>query len=137
MQTFFPEHYAIRLAAEQNYEGFFAKEMSFRRLMHYPPSAALANVIAQHPQLEQAARIAKQVGDYFESLEGDSRTLKVLGPSPAPLARIQGRYRIQFLLKATSRARLNQILRLLVDYCEEQKIAPQNVMIDMDPVSVM
>jgi primosomal protein N' (replication factor Y) (superfamily II helicase) len=137
VQTFFPEHYAIRLAAEQNYEGFFAKEMSFRRLMHYPPSAALANVIAQHPQLEQAARIAKQVGDYFENLKGDSRTLKVLGPSPAPLARIQGRYRIQFLLKATSRARLNQILRLLVDYCEEQKIPPQNVMIDMDPVSVM
>src|SRR5439155_1668360 len=49
VQTFFPEHYAIRLAAEQNYEGFFSKEMSFRRLMHYPPSTALANVIAQHP----------------------------------------------------------------------------------------
>jgi len=137
VQTFFPEHYAIRLAAEQNYEGFFAKEMSFRRLMHYPPSAALANVIAQHTKLEQAARIAKQIGDYFEGLGSDSRSLKILGPSPAPLARVQGRYRIQFLLKATSRAPLNGVLRRLVDYCEEQRITPQSVMIDMDPVSVM
>ena len=137
VQTFFPEHYAVRLASEQNYEGFFAKEMSFRRLMHYPPSAALANVIAQHKDLEQAARIAKQIGDYFESVESDSPNLKILGPTPAPLARIQGRYRIQFLIKANSRTRLNEILRRLVDYCEEQKISPQHVMIDMDPVSVM
>ena len=43
-------------------------------------------------------------------------------------------YRLE---KANSRTRLNEILRRLVDYCEEQKISPQHVMIDMDPVSVM
>src|ERR1043166_990791 len=104
--------------------------MSFRRLMHYPPSASLANVIAQHSRLEEAAHVAKQIGDYFETLEGMAHQLRVLGPSPAPLARIQGRYRIQFLLKAQSRARLNGILRRMMDYCEERKIPPQSVMID-------
>src|SRR5205823_2104425 len=98
VQTFYPEHYAIRLAAEQNYEGFFSKEMSFRRLMHYPPSTALANVIAQHPKLERAAEVATGIGKFLESLDAPAQRIKVLGPTTAPLATSEGRYRIQFLL---------------------------------------
>lgn len=137
VQTFYPEHYAIRLAAEQNYAGFFSKEMSFRRLMHYPPVTALANVIAEDIKLEQAARVAKQIGDFLTGVESRSQGIKVLGPSPAPLARIEGRYRIQFLLKSVSRSRLNAVLRQLADHCEEQGIPARALMIDMDPVSVM
>ena len=59
VQTFFPDHYAIRFAADQNYDGFFSKEMGFRRMMHYPPITALANVVAQHERLERAAQVAK------------------------------------------------------------------------------
>jgi primosomal protein N' (replication factor Y) (superfamily II helicase) len=137
VQTFFPEHYAIRLAAEQNYEGFFAKEMSFRRLMHYPPTTALANVIAQHAQLERAALYAKQIGHFLETSQIARREVKTLGPSPAPLARIEGRYRIQFLLRSHSRGKLNAVLHGLVDECARQGIPPESVMIDMDPASVM
>ncbi|MGH9651651.1 MAG: replication restart helicase PriA, partial [Terriglobales bacterium] len=137
VQTFYPEHYAIRLAADQNYEGFFSKELRFRRVMHYPPCAALANVIAQGTKLDQAAKVAGKIGQFFARVERTSKGLKVLGPSAAPLARIEGRFRIQFLLKAGSRASLNDILRRLADHCEDQGIPPQAVMIDMDPVSVM
>ena len=69
VQTFFPEHYAIRMAAEQNYEAFFHKEMRFRRMMHYPPLTALANVIAQGSKLEQAAVVAKHMGRFLIPLE--------------------------------------------------------------------
>jgi primosomal protein N' (replication factor Y) len=137
VQTFYPEHYAIRLAAEQNYAGFFSKEMSFRRLMHYPPVTALANVIAEDTKLERAAQVASQIGSFLTGIEGRSPGIKVLGPSPAPLARLEGRYRIQFILKSASRARLNTALRQLADHCEAQGIPPRAVMIDMDPVSVM
>ncbi len=171
VQTFFPEHYAIRLAAEQNYEGFFSKEMRFRRMMHYPPAAALANIIAQDKELEEAARVATRIGEYFASLglldDGGARDaadnarpvdfpspssapasadgraggwaqgMRVLGPTPAPLARIEGRYRIQFLIKSQSRAKLNQVLRGLIDHCDQLGINPRSVMIDVDPVSVM
>lgn len=137
VQTFYPEHYAIRLAAEQNYQGFFSKEMGFRRVMRYPPIITLANVIAQDAKLEQAARVAKLIGDFLAPLEAQFPGLKILGPSPAPLARVEGRYRIQFLLKSASRVRLNNILRQLVDHCAEQDISPRSVVIDMDPVSVM
>ncbi len=137
VQTFYPDHYAIRLAAEQNYAGFFSKEIGFRRMMHYPPITALANVVAQDTKLERAAQVAKQIGDFFTAVEKRYTGLKILGPAPAPLARVEGRFRIQFLLKSGSRSRLHELLRQLVDYCEQQGILPRSVMIDMDPMSVM
>jgi primosomal protein N' (replication factor Y) len=137
VQTFYPEHYAIRLAAEQNYEAFFLKEMRFRRMMHYPPVTALANVIARGAKLEQAAQVAKQVGDFLIPLERQAEGLKILGPTPAPLAKVEGSFRIQFLIKCTSRARLNSVLRRLADHCEQQGIHPRSVMIDMDPTNIM
>jgi len=136
VQTFYPDHYAIRLAAEQNYEGFFEKEMRFRRMMHYPPVTALANVIAQGSKLEQAARVAKHAGDFLTPLE-KTEGLKILGPTPAPLAKLEGRFRIQFLIKCTSRARLSAILQRLADYIDQQGIPQRALMIDMDPMNVM
>ena len=137
VQTFFPDHYAIRLAAEQNYEAFFHKEMRFRRMMHYPPVTALANVIAQGSKLEQAAQVAKHVGDFLLPLEKNTEGLKILGPTPAPLAKLEGRFRIQFLMKCTSRARLSSILQRLADYTDQQGVHPRSLMIDMDPANIM
>ncbi len=137
VQTFYPEHYAIRFAAEQDYGKFFNKEMHFRRMMHYPPAAALANVEVQDRKLDQAARFAAEVGKFFESSGQLTRAVRILGPSPAPLARIEGLYRIQFLLKASSRSRLNALLRSLAEEYDRWGFPPHSVMIDMDPVSLM
>jgi primosomal protein N' (replication factor Y) len=136
VQTFYPEHYAILLAAEQNYEGFYSKEMRFRRLMHYPPYGALANVIAQGTELQVAAKVAKQIGGFLSAIQA-AYGLKLLGPASAPLARLERRYRIQFLVKAKSRARLNEALRRLADECEQRGIPSQAVMTDMDPVNIL
>jgi len=137
VQTFFPDHYAIRLAADQNYEGFFSKEMGFRRMMHYPPVTALANVVARHEKLERAAQVAKEIGEFFTKVEGQFPAIKILGPGPAPLAKVEQRYRIQFLLKSASRATLHALLKQLADHCAQSGIQPREVMIDVDPVSIM
>jgi primosomal protein N' (replication factor Y) len=137
VQTFFPDHYAIRLAADQNYDGFFTKEMGFRRMMHYPPITALANVVAQHEKLERAAQVAKEMGEFFTKVEGQFPGIKILGPGPAPLAKVERRYRIQFLLKSVSRARLHALLKQLADHCERSGVQTRDVMIDVDPVSIM
>ncbi len=137
VQTFYPEHYAIRFAAEQDYAKFSAKELHFRRMMHYPPAAALANVVVQDKQLDHATRTAAEVGKFFESLGDLTRGVRILGPGPAPLARIEGLYRIQFLLKAASRAKLNTLLRRLAEEGDQWGVPPHSLMIDMDPVSLM
>jgi primosomal protein N' (replication factor Y) len=137
VQTFFPDHYAIRLAADQNYAGFFSKEISFRRMMHYPPITALANVVAQDEKLERAAQVAKEMGEFFTQVEGQFPGIKVLGPGPAPLAKVERRYRIQFLLKSVSRAPLHALLKQLADHCDRAGIQPRELMIDVDPVNIM
>ena len=137
VQTFYPEHYAIRLAADQNYSGFFSKEMGFRRMMHYPPITALANIVAQHEKLERAAQVAKEIGEFFTKVEGQFPDIKILGPGPAPLAKVERRYRIQFLLKSNSRANLHALLKQLVHHCAQSAVQPREVMIDVDPVNIM
>ena len=139
VQTFYPEHYAIRLAAEQNYEGFFAKEMHFRRMMRHPPAVALARVVVQHAKLDRAAAVAKRIDTYLKrnATTAEPAGFRVLGPGPAPLARLQGRHRIQFLIKAASRASLSRLLASVADHCQAERIPPSSVLIDMDPVSLM
>ena len=137
VQTFYPQHYAIRFAAEQDYGKFFNKELHFRKAMHYPPAAALADVVVEDKKLEHAARMAAEVGKFFESLGELRKGIRILGPGPAPLARIEGYYRIQFLLKALSRARLNAILRRLAEESEDWGVPSHALTIDMDPTNLM
>lgn len=136
VQTFYPEHYAILFAANQDYPGFFAKEIRFRELMHYPPATALANVVAQDAKLERAVDIAGIMAKFLES-HPHARYLKILGPQPAPVAKIKGHYRMQILLKSDSRARLNGVLRGLTDFCSQRRIASRSVMLDIDPLNIM
>ena len=137
VQTFYPEHYAVRLAAEQNYPAFFVKEIRFRRTMHYPPITAIANIVAQDADLVRAANVARKVQEFFETVERPTPELRILGPAPAPLARLQGKYRLQFLLRSKSRARLHAVVERMADYCYRQGVPPRALMIDIDPASLM
>lgn len=136
VQTFYPSHYAIRFAADQDFAGFFSKEIHFRRMMHYPPVTALANVVAQHEDLDRAASTARLLAETLNRV-ADPRHILIMGPNPAPLARINGRYRIQILLKASSRAYLNQALKQTTEECVRRRVPPRSVVIDVDPASIM
>ena len=70
IQTINPDHYAVRLAAEQDYEGFYQKEIQFRQLMRYPPFAALANVLVRSPKQEDALRYERRAGPGARSPAG-------------------------------------------------------------------
>lgn len=136
VQTFYPSHYAIRFAADQNFSGFFSKEIHFRRIMHYPPAAALANIVAQHENLDRAVGVARLLAGTLNRI-ADPRHILMMGPNPAPLARINGRYRIQILLKAGSRAYLNQALGQMTEECARRRVPPRSFIIDVDPASIM
>jgi hypothetical protein len=59
LQSHLPEHYALRLACAQDYDGFFAREMEFRRTMGYPPAAALLNIVVRSRDAERGATEVK------------------------------------------------------------------------------
>ncbi len=134
IQTINPEHYAVRCAAAQDYEAFYAKEIEFRRLMYYPPFGALASVLVRGTREEEALQRSAELGRLLlPAPEG----IKVLGPAAAAMARLKNEYRFQMLLKAASRKRLNEILCELRRFAAAEKWNPAALVIDVDPVTLL
>lgn len=134
VETYYPEHYAIQLAARQDYLSFFEKEVQFRRLLHYPPFTALASILVRDRKIENAIRWSRQLSAFLAPQE--SRGVKVLGPAAAPLARLKREYRFQFLLKAPKRAQLTRAVSELLAFSEEKEIPQKAVLVDVDPLSL-
>jgi primosomal protein N' (replication factor Y) len=134
IQTINPEHYAVRLASEQNYDGFYQKEIQFRKLMRYPPFAALANVLVRSPKQEDAFAMSVELG---RVLDPAPEGVKVLGPAEAPVPKLKSEFRYQLLLKAADRKRLNETLRDLQRFAREQKWPATALVIDVDPLTLM
>jgi primosomal protein N' (replication factor Y) len=135
IQTFYPEHYAIQDAVQQDYVAFFEREMNFRRTMGYPPFTSLANIIVRDTSLEKAIRWSRQISEYFSPRSGKGE--RILGPAAAPLARLKKEYRFQFLLKSPKRSLLTKLLTGALEYCEAHEIPDTAVQVDMDPLSLM
>jgi primosomal protein N' (replication factor Y) len=134
IQTINPDHYAVRLAAAQNYEMFFEKELQFRRAMRYPPYSALANVLVRSREQEDAERMACELGGLLTPApEG----LRVLGPAEAPVPRLKAEYRHQLLIKAAGRKALREALLLLRAHAVEKKWPATALVIDVDPVTLL
>ncbi|HTD97447.1 MAG TPA: primosomal protein N', partial [Edaphobacter sp.] len=135
VQTYHPDHYAIQFAAQHDYPGFVAKEMQYRRWMHYPPYAVLANVVIQSEKLEAATAWSAALGRWFEKARLDK--VRVLGPAAAPIVRLKRIYRYHFVLKAERRQSLGDALRGMLKVAETQGIPRRNLVIDVDAVHLM
>src|SRR5262249_49051965 len=135
IQSYFPDHYTFQLAVTQRFEDFYAREARYRKAMFYPPFTALAGVMVTDRDPARAATLAREVGEFLDSLR--SNAVRVLGPAPAPLERIKRVHRHQLLIKSSSRATLHQMLERLQAYVDEKKIGPTRIIIDVDPVSLL
>ncbi|MGC2636242.1 MAG: primosomal protein N' [Acidobacteriaceae bacterium] len=135
VQTYHPEHYAVQYAAQHDFEAFAERELRFRRAMHYPPYASLANVLLHSPRLEEAAGWASTLGKWCQQtmLKG----VRVLGPASAPIAKIKRTYRFHLVMKAESRSALQRALRGLLAHAEQAGIPRANLVVDVDAVSLM
>jgi primosomal protein N' (replication factor Y) len=135
VESYHADHYAIQHAARQDYPAFFEQEVRFRRLLQYPPFAALANVVVRDRDLDRVLGWTRALAQFFGS--GEARGVKVLGPAPAPLARLKREHRFQFLLKSPRRSALVRILADCLAFSAGQQIPETAVLFDMDPVSLM
>jgi primosomal protein N' (replication factor Y) len=134
IQTLNPEHYAITLATEHDYEAFYRKEIEFRKWLRYPPYAALANVVLRSEKQEEALRFSTELE---RLLKPAPEGVKVLGPAEAPVAKVKAEYRYQVLLKASRRTVLREVLAQLRSYAAERNWPATSLVIDMDPLSLM
>ena len=135
IETYYPEHYAIQHAVDQDYVAFFEREIHFRRMMHYPPFIALANVLVRDRKIENAIRWSRAIAAHFDWLKISE--LKVLGPAAAALSKLRREYRFQILLKTPNRRLLAKVLEGCLSFCERKQIPESAVIVDVDPTSLL
>jgi primosomal protein N' (replication factor Y) len=131
VQTLFPDHYSVRLATEQQYAAFFEKELAYRRAMRYPPMTAMVNVIVRGRTFDEAMSGAAGLASLAAARRGG---FTVLGPAPAPLARLRSEHRAQFFLKGVSRADMRAALRAALASAPD---VARKATVDVDPGTVL
>ncbi|MEP6849242.1 MAG: primosomal protein N', partial [Acidobacteriota bacterium] len=109
IQTYYPEHYAIRHAREQDYTGFYAEEIRYRERLGYPPYFSLASILVHHKDKQRAETMAKTIRTQLDIANTD-RSIRITGPAPASIARLKGEHRLQILIRATNRRKLREML---------------------------
>lgn len=133
VQTLYPNHYSIRHACRQDYEAFFADELRYRRSMKYPPVTALVNVIVRAVDARTALGDAATLAQHLRR-DSEARRYYVLGPAPAPVAKLRGEYRAQIFIKGAQRALMREsVLAALAAQPELRR----RVAIDIDPISIL
>jgi primosomal protein N' (replication factor Y) len=122
IQTYAPDHYAVKAAAALDVDRFADEELVRRRLLGYPPFSVLARLLVADPDRERAeSRAAAAAGAV--AVDG----VEVHGPLPSYVPRRAGRWRFQVVLRAPDdEARLSALERV-----------PAGVAIDVDPESLL
>lgn len=136
IQTFYPEHYALKHAKTQNYDDFYAEEIRFRRNLNYPPFVALAAITIKHANYNFAFDNAQILRESLQKLNAEKNFI-ILGPAPAPLARLKGEHRLQILVKARNRQNLRETLDFAVHNAEENLCDLKIVSVEIDPVNLL
>ncbi len=136
IQTYYPEHYALRHAKEQDYEGFYGEEIKFRERLGYPPFFVLALILIKHRDHAYASKNANLLRRSLDEAN-NSKQARILGPAPASLSRLKNEFRLQIILKGTSRRALRETLDIALSNSEQQGCDLRTINVEIDPVNLM
>ena len=139
IQTYAPDHYALKFLLAHDYQGFFAAESEFRRMLNYPPYGRLINLRLDGPKMadveQQAQTLAAGLRRWLTRTEKSREPIEVLGPAPAPIEKLRNRFRWQILLKGTQSPALLELAR------QARSLVPRSpavrLHIDVDPYSML
>ena len=135
VQTYSPEHAAIRAAERHDYRAFAESELPIRKSFSYPPFAFLARTVFRGENEEMVTEAAKQMADLIvRRLEQLGTKSRMLGPVPAPIAKLRGQFRVHALVQCNDADALRTALREA-----QQSKVNANVawIVDIDPVSML
>ncbi|HEY6379874.1 MAG TPA: primosomal protein N' [Candidatus Dormibacteraeota bacterium] len=99
LQTYSPEHYAVRHASTHDYLGFAREEIRLRRALRFPPYARLCTCTYAHPDDGTASRAADKVAASLREALAGAAGIDVLGPAPALPHRLRGEHRWQLTMR--------------------------------------
>ena len=140
VQTYQPEHPSIILASKHDFLGFAKYELEHRKLLGYPPFQRMARIVVRGLVDQEAVDFADQIGRmarnaHVQEAQNDKSAFRVLGPAPAPVARIENHYRHHLQFQSDSPALLHRILRRLG--MVNPPTARLEMIIDVDPQTIL
>ena len=112
LQTYQPQHYVIQAAAKHDYEGFSEQELSYRRVLGYPPFRRLARIVFSATNPDRARQQAEGAASSLREIvaKRDLSGTSLIGPAPCFFSRIDRQYRWQLLLRGPDpRAALREL----------------------------
>ena len=146
VQTYNPDHYAIRAASRHDYKTFAERELSLRKELSYPPHGHLIAVKFESKSNARATQAARDYASAARTFLRQNRKLGnsvfMLGPAMAPLSKLKGRSRWQLLLKSKERQHVRQTaIRMLehVGHFDTSNRRHKNVriIVDVDPINML
>jgi primosomal protein N' (replication factor Y) len=141
IQTFSPQHPAIRFAVRHDAFGFAEVEIAHRKRHGYPPFGRLVRVVVSSPREREAHKAAAEVAARLHAalagarVAGQASTANILGPAPCPISQLRGRYRVMLLIKGLDRRALSPLLVALKDLPVLDRSV--RVGVDIDPQSML
>ena len=135
IQSYNPHHYAISYAKKQDYEGFFNYEMNIRRQLGYPPYYFTVGLTLSHKDEEFLVKKSYQVLDILK--QGLSDQVKILGPTPKPIARTHNLFHYQILVKYRFEDNLQETLNKILEWTQERDNKDLRFSIDNEPQNFM
>lgn len=138
VQAYEPDHYAIACAQTHDFAAFVQAELAHRQELGYPPFTFLALVRYEGEDEAVLNKVADAQSDaWVKAITPLGPQMILLGPAPAPLARLRGHYRVHVLLKAPSRLLLRQALQRLPKHPGRVHGTPIKRIVDIDPINML
>jgi len=135
VQTYNPDHYALRWAGEQDYNAFYQEEIQQRKDFGYPPFTALINLTVSATRESEAQGLAEELVKKGTERLAEHEACEVLGPAPAPLSQLRGRYRWQVLLKGPDLGSVRALWEELASELSDRQ--RRRLTVDVDPIDMM
>lgn len=134
VQTFNPDHSAIKAAVRHDYRTFSSRELPIRQMLGYPPFGSMVRLVVRGPLEAVAEQFAAEVSSRVSAALGGPPA-RLLGPAPAPIARLRGLYRFHMQAQSPDGEHLRRAVRAAVSGLE----CPPDVqwIVDVDPLDML
>ncbi len=136
VQSYNPRHYSITYATAHDYEGFAGKELEYRKQLNYPPFGKLARIVFRGPHEDKTKEKSALVADKLKEIaKTPGSHLEILGPSPAPVTKINDLFRWHLLVKAQHHTSIHNALQGIAEVLKPSKGV--QTMVDVDPYMML
>ncbi len=135
IQTFNPEHPTLKLAAEQNYKGFYKNEIALRRSLVFPPFCDIFLITVSGKFEEECIRTARLFLETLKKLleENPSVKMQIFGPFEAPIYRMNDKYRWRFVIKGKNTKPTRALFRYIIKDIVTRISGRVGISIDVNP----